>query len=181
MVIMQNKITRRSFFELSALTAAPLAGMGLLRASMAAAEEQQSDKPKTAATQPRDGLAGDGGTLSAPRVYGSQVDFRIGLARTRTASYPLDSMDFIMMDLERPDGCSRHAHWCTGDLTGRLLEFLSSAEGVDGKSDPRLADLFERILRQRRRSGRRCSARSLRRRIHDRHPTAPHHAAGASG
>jgi len=153
MVIMQNKINRRSFFERSALTAAPLAGMGLLRASMAAAEEQQSDKPKTAATQPRDGLAGDGGTLSAPQVSGSQVDFTIGLARTRTASYPLDSMDFIMMDLERPDGCSRHAHWCTGDLTGRLLEFLSSAEGVDGKSDPRLADLFERILRQRRRSG----------------------------
>ena len=62
-------------------------------------------------------------------------------------------MDFIMMDLERPDGCSRHAYWCTGDLTGRLLEFLSCAEQVDGKSDPRLEALFERILKQRRPSG----------------------------
>ena len=58
-----------------------------------------------------------------------------------------------MMDLEQPDGCSRHAHWCTGDLTGRLLEFLSCAQGVDGKSDPRLPGLFERILKQRRPSG----------------------------
>jgi len=62
-------------------------------------------------------------------------------------------MDFIMMDLERPAGCSRHAYWCTGDLTGRLLEFLSCAEQVDGKSDPRLGTLFGRILNQRRPSG----------------------------
>ncbi len=58
-----------------------------------------------------------------------------------------------MMDLERPDLGSRHAHWCTGDLTGRLLEFLSCAEGVDGRTDPRLDLLFERILRARRPSG----------------------------
>lgn len=83
----------------------------------------------------------------------SQLAFRVGLARNRTASYPLDSMDFIMMDLERPDLCSRHAHWWTGDLTGRLIEFLSCAEGVDGKCAPRLGDFFERILRQRRPSG----------------------------
>ena len=54
----------------------------------------------------------------------------------RMAAYPLDSLDFIMIDLERPEGSSRHASWCTGDLTGRLLEFLSVSEGVDGKSDP---------------------------------------------
>jgi len=83
----------------------------------------------------------------------SQLAFRIGLARDRTTRYPLDSLDFIMMDLERPDMCSRHAHWWTGDLTGRLLEFLSCAEGVDGKSAPRLGELFERILRRRRPSG----------------------------
>ena len=38
-------------------------------------------------------------------------------------------------------------------MTGRLLEFLSHAEGVDGRTDPRLPELFERILRQRRPSG----------------------------
>ena len=58
-----------------------------------------------------------------------------------------------MMDLQRPDGCTRMAHWCTGDLSGRLLESLSCSDGVDGKSDPRLSDLFERILKQRRPSG----------------------------
>ena len=92
-------------------------------------------------------------SLSRPVLGECQLAFRIGLARQRTASYPCDSMDFIMMDLERPDGCSRHAHWCTGDLTGRLLEFLSCAEGIDGKCDPRLNALFERILKQRRPSG----------------------------
>ncbi len=91
--------------------------------------------------------------LGQPLLGASQLSFRIGLARARTSAYPMDSMDFIMMDLERPEGCSRHAHWCTGDLTGRLLEFLSCAEQVDGKSDPRLPTLFERILKQRRPSG----------------------------
>ena len=92
-------------------------------------------------------------TCAVPRLSGSQLCFRIGLARGRTAHYPLDSMDFVLMDLERPELCSRHAHWCTGDLTGRLLEFLSCAEGVDGRSDQRLEPLFERILRARRPSG----------------------------
>ena len=35
----------------------------------------------------------------------------------------------------------------------RTLEFLSCAEGIDGKNDPRLDDLFDRILKQRRPSG----------------------------
>jgi hypothetical protein len=95
----------------------------------------------------------DSAVCAVPQLSGSQLCFRIGLARKRTTLYPLDSMDFIMMDLERPDLCTRHAHWCTGDLTGRLLEFLSCAEGVDGQSDPRLSQLFERILRTRRPSG----------------------------
>jgi hypothetical protein len=91
--------------------------------------------------------------LSCPLLSRSQVRFRLELAQQRTRSYPLDSMDFVMMDLERPEGHHRHAYQCTGDLTGRLLEFLSHAEGVDGRHDPRLPELFERILRQRRPSG----------------------------
>ena len=81
-----------------------------------------------------------------PKLSNSQLSFRIGLARKRTALYPMDSMDFILMDLERPDLSSRHAHWCTGDLSGRTLEFLSCAEGIDGKNDERLAELFDRVL-----------------------------------
>ncbi len=92
-------------------------------------------------------------TLSNPLLSQSQTKFRLGLVRQRTRTYPLDSMDFIMMDLERPEGHHRHAYQCAGDLTGRLLEFLSYAEGVDGQHDERLPELFERILRQRRPSG----------------------------
>jgi hypothetical protein len=91
--------------------------------------------------------------LARPQLGDSQWRFRLGLVRQRTRTYPLDSMDFIMMDLERPDLCHRHAHWCTGDLTGRLLEFLAYADGVDGVHEPRMQELFERILRQQRPSG----------------------------
>jgi len=150
---MNHGLTRRAFLERSAIAGAPLAAVGALRGRADAAEQRSPDASEPAPRQEKSRPGGDGVTLSEPVVSGSQLDFRIGLARTRTASYPLDSIDFIMMDLERPEGCSWHAHWCTGDLTGRLLEFLSSAEGVDGKSDPRLLQLFERILRQRRASG----------------------------
>jgi hypothetical protein len=92
-------------------------------------------------------------TLSTPLLSRSQIKFRLGLARQRTRAYPLDSMDFIMMDLERPEGHHRHAYQCAGDLTGRLLEFLSCAEGVDGQHDERLPELFGRIVRQRQPSG----------------------------
>ena len=92
-------------------------------------------------------------TLSTPLLSQSQIKFRLGLVRQRTRTYPLDSLDFIMMDLERPDATHRHAYQCTGDLTGRLLEFLAHADGVDGHHDTRLPELFERILRQRRPSG----------------------------
>ncbi len=95
------------------------------------------------------------GTVSfcKPLLAESQLSFRLGLARTRMSSYPCDSMDFILIDIERPDNRTRHAYFCTGDLTGRLLEFLCCAEGVDGKSDPRLDVLFERIVKQQRTSG----------------------------
>ena len=92
-------------------------------------------------------------TLARPLLSDSQIKFRLGLVRHRTRTYPLDSMDFIMMDLERPEGAHRQAYQCMGDLTGRLLEFLSHAQGVDGRDDDRLPILFERILRQRRPSG----------------------------
>ena len=92
-------------------------------------------------------------TLSTPLLSQSQIKFRLGLVRQRTRTYPLDSMDFIMMDLERPEATHRHAYHCTGDLTGRLLEFLSHADGVDGLHDARLPELFERILQQLRPSG----------------------------
>lgn len=88
-----------------------------------------------------------------PQLSDSQLKFRIGFARKRTAEYPMDNLDFILMDLEQPDLCTRHAHWCTGDLTGRTLEFLSCADGIDGNTDMRLKDLFERILRQKRDCG----------------------------
>jgi hypothetical protein len=91
--------------------------------------------------------------LSKPLLDESQLSFRIGLARTRMASYPCNSLDFIMLDLTRPANRTRKACWSTGDLTGRLLEFLCCAEGVDGKQDPRLDELFERILKQRQSDG----------------------------
>jgi len=81
-------------------------------------------------------------TTALPDLGESQLRFRLGLVRQRTKIYPLDSMNFIMMDLERPDTSHRHAHWCTGDMTGRLLEFLSHAEWVDGQSEPRLPDMI---------------------------------------
>ena len=90
---------------------------------------------------------------SQPRLHRSQLSFRIGLCRGRTAAYPMHKLDFIMMDLERPVLSHRHADWCAGDLSGRVLEFLSAAEGVDGQSDPRLETLFQRILRTQRPSG----------------------------
>ena len=75
-------------------------------------------------------------TLAKPLLSDSQIKFRLGLARQRTRAYPLDSLDFIMIDLERPQSEHRQAFQCAGDLTGRLLEFLSHADGVDGSPEP---------------------------------------------
>jgi len=90
---------------------------------------------------------------AVPRLFESQVSYRLALARKRTTQYPLDSLDFILMDLERPPASRRFADFCTGDLTGRLLWFLSSTDGLDGQSDPRLKTLFERILNQQQPNG----------------------------
>ena len=149
---MSNKTTRRRFLAGSAIAGVALADLAVHQGRLAHAGA--AEVTGGAESSPGGGMLLSGkASLSRPVLADCQLAFRIGLARQRTASYPCDSMDFIMMDLERPDGCSRHAHWCTGDLTGRLLEFLSCAEGIDGKCDPRLNTLFERILKQRRPSG----------------------------
>jgi hypothetical protein len=79
-------------------------------------------------------------TLSNPLLSQSQTKFRLGLVRQRTRTYPLDSMDFIMMDLERPEGHHRHASQCAGDLTGRWIPFwitehMAMLYGVTGKQE----------------------------------------------
>ena len=146
---MSEHVNRREFLQKSALASAVAAGTTAIAADASRAAE--SPAPCRSLT-PKLLLRGTA-ALCKPLLAASQLSFRIGLARTRTASYPMDSLDFVMIDLERPAGRSRHAHWCAGDLTGRLLEFLSCAEGVDGKSDPRLAALMDRIWKQRRPSG----------------------------
>jgi hypothetical protein len=90
---------------------------------------------------------------AVPHLFASQVSTRLDLARKRAAQYPLDSLDFVLMDLERPPGSRRFADFCTGDLTGRMLWFLSSTDGLAGPPDPRTKELFERIWRQRQPSG----------------------------
>lgn len=152
---MSNSVSRRAFLQKSVLVGAAAGGVTLVP-RVVAAETSRAETPAATAvgrTLVPKMLLGGTASLAKPSLDPSQVSFRLGLARTRTAAYPLDSMDFIMMDLERPDRRSRHAHWCAGDLSGRLLEFLSCAEGVDGRNDPRLDTLFERILNQRNPSG----------------------------
>lgn len=90
---------------------------------------------------------------AVPQLFESQLLRRLDLARKRSAQYPLDSIDFILMDLERPDGSRRFADFCTGDLTGRMLWFLSSTDWLTSSPDPRLKDLFERILKQKQPNG----------------------------
>lgn len=92
-------------------------------------------------------------SLSNPLLYDSQLKYRLGLAKARLEYFPLDSMNFVMMDLERPQLRTRHANWCTYDLTGRILFFYTRAEGIDGKHIHRLPELYERIMNNRRKSG----------------------------
>ena len=69
-----------------------------------------------------------------PKLAKSQLSFRIDLARRRLGAYPLDDENFIYEDLERPETVNRMAHFCTGDLTGRMLEALTATNGIDGVS-----------------------------------------------
>ena len=154
---MDNQLTRRNFLQQSALIGASAAGAACMAENARAADSS----PAALAPSPKDErrsltprmLLGGTAALCRPSLSASQLSFRLALARTRTASYPLNSMDFVLMDLERPDNRYRHAYWCVGDLSGRLLEFLSCADGVDGRVDSRLDSLFDRILKQQRPSG----------------------------
>ena len=92
-------------------------------------------------------------SLGKPFLFDSQLKYRLNLAKKRLESYPLDNMNFVMMDLERPLLRTRHAHMCTYDLTGRTLNFYACAEGIDGKHIERLPELYSRIMQCRRPSG----------------------------
>ena len=81
-----------------------------------------------------------------PTLTRSQFEFRIRLAEKRLESYPLDSLDFVMMDLEHPATKSRHADQCTTDLTGRTIEFLAAAHRIlPDCDDTRMNELFHRM------------------------------------
>lgn len=151
-VIRKNSINRRRFFQTSALAGAATGAAAVFPSTgrMTGPAIKERSVQRTLCPQL---LLNGTVSVSKPLLAPSQLSFRIGLARTRMSSYPCDSMDFVMIDLERPDNRYRHAYFCNGDLTGRLLEFLSCSEGVDGKHDPRLDELFERIIKQRQSSG----------------------------
>ncbi len=82
-----------------------------------------------------------------PTLTNSTFLFRLQLAEKRLESHPLNNLDFIMMDLEKPEGKVRHAYQCTADLTGRTIEFLSRAHKVMANpDDTRLHELFHRMM-----------------------------------
>lgn len=82
-----------------------------------------------------------------PKLTRSTFEYRIKLAEKRLESYPLDDLDFVMIDLERPAGRIRHAHQCTTDLTGRTIEFLAQSHLIlDGQDDSRIDALFHRMM-----------------------------------
>lgn len=91
--------------------------------------------------------------LSTPHLGPSQLSFRIGLARRRLSAYPLDDINFIFNNIERPRMSRVMADWWTGDLSGRILEALSASDGVDGVHDARLTAIYERLLRNRQPEG----------------------------
>lgn len=147
----KNTIDRRNFLQKSALAGAA-AGVATVFPAFTVPTESTASPSDGRSLVPEMMMNGTV-SLSKPLLAACQLSFRIGLARTRMQSYPCNTMDFIMMDVERPANSSRKAHWSTGDMTGRLLEFLSCSEGVDGKHDSRLDELFERIFAQRQPSG----------------------------
>ncbi len=83
----------------------------------------------------------------SPTLTNSPFLFRLNLAEKRLSSNPLNNLDFIMMDLEKPEGKVRHAWQCTTDLTGRTIEFLSRAHRIlPQPDDARLHELFHRMM-----------------------------------
>lgn len=82
-----------------------------------------------------------------PRLAESQLRYRIEIAEKRLQSFPLDKLDFILVDMEHPEGRERHAHQCHTDLSGRTIEFLSSAHSVlEKKDDYWLDSIVGRII-----------------------------------
>ena len=113
---------------LTALLLAPLA----LSSSHAA----ESDRPATHFS-----------TFAQATLHESPLLNRIKLAKQRGRSYPLDSLDFIMVDLERPETLTRHCDFFTGDLTGRYLDFLAASAHLEPSDHDRMQALFARILK----------------------------------
>ncbi|MFA6716255.1 MAG: beta-L-arabinofuranosidase domain-containing protein [Victivallaceae bacterium] len=87
------------------------------------------------------------GQLAETRLYESPLLARLRLAKQSCNHYPMDDMDFIMMDIERPEAFHRHADFCTGDLTGRYLEFLAVSMPHDKSDENRMHELFWRLLK----------------------------------
>ncbi len=82
-----------------------------------------------------------------PRLAESQLRYRLQLAEKRLSSFPLDNLDFILVDMEHPEGRERHAHQCHTDLSGRTIEFLSEAHSVLGNCDDSwLESIVSRII-----------------------------------
>ncbi len=148
----KSNINRRKFLQKSTLVGAATSVATVLPV-FTATEKKNTTLPTGSRSLVPKMMMNGTVSLSKPLLSPSQLSFRIELARIRMSSYPCNSMDFIMVDLEHPDNRYRKAHLANGDLTGRLLEFLCCSEGVDGKNDPRLDTLYERILKQRQPSG----------------------------
>jgi hypothetical protein len=86
-------------------------------------------------------------TFAQATLHESPLLNRIRLAKQRGRSYPMDSLDFIMVDLERPETLTRHADFCTGDLTGRYLDLLAASAHLEPSDGDRMQGLFTRILK----------------------------------
>ena len=87
------------------------------------------------------------GQLPEAVMSSSPIRKRLELAKVRARSYPMDSMDFVLNDLEQPASIRRHADFCTGDLTGRYLEMLARSEVHDSGDRDRMDELFRRIMK----------------------------------
>ena len=93
------------------------------------------------------------GLLPKAEMYASPFLKRLNLVKTRGHSYPLDNMDFILIDLEQPVSIRRHADFCCGDLSGRYLEMLAVSMPHDRTDEDRMHELFTRILKCQTRRG----------------------------
>jgi hypothetical protein len=86
-------------------------------------------------------------TFAQATLHESPLLNRIKLAKQRGRSYPMDSPDFVMVDLERPETLTRQADCCNGDLTGRYLQFLAASAHLEPSDHDRMQALFARIMK----------------------------------